>query len=115
MALLFCKARASRIPLKSKVTSSSNCPQTGIWECDADTPGITEHRHFIVAGQPMPYRVVQRPAKGLGGFLGKAYDDTMEITWTLIAYEKDTSYLNRQKCCQSVCGASRLSCLGAGQ
>ena len=76
-----------RLPLKSKVTSAANCPQTGIWECAADAPGISEHRRFITAGQGMPYGVTQRPAKGMGGLLGKMEDDTVEITWTLVGYE----------------------------
>ena len=82
-------ATPNRLPLKSKTTSASNCPQTGIWECAADAPGITEHRRFITAGQGMPYGVTQRPAKGLGGFLGKTDDDTVEVTWTLMAYAPD--------------------------
>ena len=80
-----------RLPLKSKVTSAANCPQTGIWECSADAPGITEHRRLITAGEGMPYGVVQRPAKGLGGLLGMKEDDTVEIVWTLAAYDKDAS------------------------
>ena len=80
---------AKRLPLKSKITSASNCPQTGIWECAADAPGITEHRRFMTAGQGMPYGVVQKPAKGMSGLLGKMEDDTVEITWTLIAYDED--------------------------
>ena len=80
-------ATANRLPLKSKVTSAVNCPQTGIWECAADAPGITEHRRLMTAGQGMPYGVTQRPAKGLGGFLGKVDDDTVEIIWTLVGYE----------------------------
>ncbi len=84
-------ANANRLPLKTKVTSAANCPQTGMWECAADTPSITEHRRFIEVGQPMPYGVVQRPAKGLGGFLGSKEDETVEITWTLVAYDNDAS------------------------
>ena len=80
-----------RLPLKSKITSASNCPQTGIWECAADAPGITERRRFIETGQPMPYGVTQKPAKGMGGLLGKMDDDTEEITWTLVGYDKDAS------------------------
>lgn len=80
-------AAPKRLPLKSKVTSSSNCPQTGIWECAADAPGITEHRRLITAGQGMPYGVVQRPAKGVSGFLGEMDDDAVEISWTLAAYD----------------------------
>lgn len=79
------------LPLKAKVTSAANCPQTGVWECATDAPGITEHRRFIEAGQPMPYGVAQQPAKGLGGFLGKQEEDTVEITWALVAYDKDAS------------------------
>ena len=84
-------ATPNRLPLKSKVTSAVNCPQTGIWECAADAPGITEHRRLMTAGQGMPYGVTQRPAKGLGGFLGKTDDDTVEITWILVAYDKAAS------------------------
>lgn len=84
-------ATAPRLPLKTKATSAVNCPQTGMWECAADAPGITEHRRFIEAGQPMPYGIVQRPVTGLGGFLGKQEDDTAEVTWTLVAYDKDAS------------------------
>ncbi|MBI5751487.1 MAG: hypothetical protein HZA59_04995 [Hydrogenophilales bacterium] len=84
-------ATPKRLPLKSKITSASNCPQTGIWECAADSPGITAHRRFIEAGRPMPYGLTQRPAKGLGGFLGKQEDEAVDITWTLVAYDKDAS------------------------
>ena len=79
-------ATPKRLPLKSKVTSAVNCPQTGIWECAADAPGITEHRRFIEAGRPMPYGIAQRPAKGL---LGGQKDQAVEITWSLVSYEKD--------------------------
>ena len=82
-------ATPNRLPLKSKVTSASNCPQTGIWECAADTQGITEHRLFIEAGRPMPYALGQAPAPGLAGFFGKQEDDALVITWTLMAYEPD--------------------------
>ena len=78
-----------RLPLKSKITSASNCPQSGVWECAADAPGITERRRFIETGQPMPYGVTQKPAKGMGGLLGKIDDDTVEIVWTLVAYAPD--------------------------
>ena len=77
-----------RLPLKSKTTSAFNCPQTGIWECAADTRGITEHRRFIEAGRPMPYGLAQIPAKGLAGFFGMKEDDAVEITWTLVAYDE---------------------------
>ncbi len=81
-------ATPKRLPLKSKVTSAANCPQTGIWECATDAPGVAEHRRFITAGQPMPYGVAQRASKGLGGMLGMKEDDTVEITWMLVAYDK---------------------------
>jgi len=84
-------ATTPRLPLKTKATSAVNCPQTGMWECAADAPGITEHRRFIEAGQPMPYGIAQQPAKGLGGLLGSQEDETVEITWTLAAYDKDAS------------------------
>ena len=84
-------ATPNRLPLKSKITSASNCPQTGIWECAADAPGITEHRRLMTTGQPMPYGVTPKPAQGISGFLGKTDDDTVEITWTLVAYDKDAS------------------------
>ena len=80
-------ATPNRLPLKSKVTSAVNCPQTGIWECAADAPGITEHRRFIEAGRPMPYALGRAPAPGLAGFFGKQEDDAVVITWTLMAYE----------------------------
>ena len=80
-----------RLPLKSKVTSAVNCPQSGHWECATDAPGITEHRRFIAAGQPMPYGITQRPAKGMSGLFGKQEDDTVELTWTLLAYGNDAS------------------------
>ena len=84
-------ATPKRLPLKSKVASSSNCPQTGIWECAADAPGITEHRRFIEAGQPMPYGIAQQPSKRLGGLLGQQEDETVEISWALVAYEHDVA------------------------
>lgn len=39
----------------------------------------------------MPYGVVQRSTKGLGGFIGKTEDDTVEITWTLVNYDNDAT------------------------
>ncbi len=84
-------AAPKRLPLKSKVTSASNCPQTGMWECAPGTPGISGHRRFFVAGQGMPFSLAQRPARGLGRFIGMQEDDAVEITWTLVAYEKDAS------------------------
>ena len=84
-------AMPTRLPLKSKITSSSNCPQAGIWECAPDAPGITAHRRFIEAGQPMPYGVAQRPAKGIGGLLGGQDDEALEVVWTLIGYDQENS------------------------
>ncbi|MBI5751119.1 MAG: hypothetical protein HZA59_03095, partial [Hydrogenophilales bacterium] len=83
-------ATPKRLPLKSKATSAVNCPQTGVWECAADAPGITEHRRFIEAGRPMPYGLTQRPVRGLGRFIGIQEDDAVEIAWTLVAYDKPT-------------------------
>lgn len=84
-------APPARLPLKSKVTSAANCPQTGLWKCAVDAPGITAHHRLIEAGQPMPYGVVQRSENGLGGLLGNREDEAVEITWTLVAYDKDAT------------------------
>ena len=77
------------LPLGTKVTSASNCPQSGIWECALNTPGIPEHRRYIEAGQPMPHGLTQSAARGLSGFLGKQEDKPEEVTWTLAAYAPD--------------------------
>lgn len=84
-------ATSARLPLKTKVTSAANCPQTGLWECSPDAPGITEHRRLFEAGQPMPYGITQQPTKSFVGLLGGQEDQTVEITWTLVGYNKDAS------------------------
>ena len=82
---------AKRLPIGTKVSSNSHCPQTGIWQCAADAPGITQHRQFITAGKPMPYGVTQQAAKSVNGFFGRREDVTVDVAWTLIAYEKDAT------------------------
>jgi hypothetical protein len=76
--------------LGSRVSSAANCPQSGMWECAPDAPGISEHRRFIEAGQPMPYGYARAPKPGLPGLLGTKEDNPVEIVWTLAAYEKGT-------------------------
>jgi hypothetical protein len=79
------------LPLGTRITSAANCPQSGMWECAPDAPGISEHRRFIEAGQPMPYGVVQRRAKGVGGLVGGQEVKSAELVWTLAKYEKGAS------------------------
>ena len=80
---------AKRLPIGTKVSSNSHCPQTGIWQCAADAPGITQHRQFITVGQPMPYGVTQQAVKGVSGFFGRREDVTVDVAWTLAAYTKE--------------------------
>ena len=82
---------AKRLPIGTKVSSNSHCPQTGIWQCAADAPGITQHRQFITAGKPMPYGVTQQTANGVSGFFGRREDVTVDVAWSLIAYEKGST------------------------
>ena len=82
---------AKRLLLGTKVSSASLCPQTGLWQCAADAPGITQHRQLITTGQPMPYGVTQQTAKGVSGFFGRKEDATVDVAWTLIAHEKDSA------------------------
>ena len=82
---------AKLLPLGTKVSSAANCPQSGIWQCAPDAPGITEHRRYLQQGQPMPYGQTQAPKPGFAGFLGTKEDQPVEVVWTLAAYEQNKS------------------------
>ena len=43
-----------RLPHGTQVSSLRSCPVSGIYECPADAPGVTEHRLFFHKGRPMP-------------------------------------------------------------
>jgi hypothetical protein len=77
------------LPLGTRITSAANCPQSGMWECGPDAPGLTQKRRFIEAGQPMPYGYARTPKPGLPGLLGTKEDKPVEIVWTLAAYAQD--------------------------
>ena len=74
------------LPLGTRITSAANCPQSGMWECGPDAPGVTQKRRFIEAGQPMPYGYARTSKPGLPGLLGTKEDTPVEIIWTLAAY-----------------------------
>ena len=77
-----------RLPLGTKVSSLRACPESGIYECQADAPGVTEHRVFVAQGRPMPAAFVMNPKSGVAGLFGGKEQQEVDTTWTLVAYEQ---------------------------
>ncbi|MBI5753257.1 MAG: hypothetical protein HZA59_14115 [Hydrogenophilales bacterium] len=80
-----------RLPLGTKVSSLRSCPETGVYECPAGAPGVTERRMHIKQHQPMPSAFVVTRRRGVAGFFGGQVQKEVETIWTLVAYDKDAS------------------------
>ena len=80
---------AKRLPLGTKVSSLRSCPESGIYECASDAPGVTERRVFIAQGRPMPSTFMMAPKRGVAHFFGAHEEKEVETTWTLAAYAKE--------------------------
>ena len=80
---------ATRLPLGTKVSSLRSCPESGIYKCAPDAPGVAEHRVFIAQGRPMPSATIMAPQRGVASFFGAQEPKGVETTWTLVAYEQD--------------------------
>ena len=80
---------AKRLPLGTKVSSLRSCPESGVYECAADAPGVTERRAFINQGRPMPSAFVMSPKRGVSVLFGGEEQKEVELTWTLIAHKGD--------------------------
>ena len=82
---------AKRLPLGTQVSSLRSCPESGIYECASDAPGVTERRVFIAQGRPMPSTFMMTRQRGVAHFFGAHEKKEVEITWALVAYpEKKT-------------------------
>lgn len=78
-----------RLPLGTQVSSLRSCPESGIYECPADSLGVTEHPLFIHKGRPMPIAFITQTKPGISGVFGKHEEQEVEVTWTLVGYEMD--------------------------
>lgn len=78
----------NRLPLGTKVSSLRACPESGIYECSPDAPGVAKHRVFVAQGRPMPSASIIAPKRGVAGILGAQEQKEVETTWTLVAYEQ---------------------------
>ena len=76
-----------RLPLGTQVSSLRSCPESGIYECPADAPGVTEYRLFIHKGRPMPNAFITQTKPGIAGVFGGQEVQEVETSWTLVAYE----------------------------
>ena len=76
-----------RLPLGTQVSSLRSCPESGIYECAPDAPGVTERRVFIAQGRPMASAFIKAPKRGVAHFFGAHEEKEVETTWTLVAYE----------------------------
>ena len=76
-----------RLALGTQVSSLRSCPETGLYECAADTPGITEQRVLVKQGRPMPSGFIAQTKPGIAGILGAKEPEAVETLWTLVAYE----------------------------
>ena len=79
---------AKRFPLGSEVSSLHSCPESGIYECAPDAPGVTERRVFIAQGRPMPSAFRMEPKRGVAHFFGAHEKKEVETTWALVAYQE---------------------------
>ena len=82
---------AKRLPLGTKVSSLRACPESGVYECPSDTPGVAERRLFIEQGRPMPAAFIAQSKRGITGLFGGQESKEVEIFWTLVAYGRGTS------------------------
>ena len=80
---------APRLPLGTQVSSLRSCPESGIYECPADAPGVTERRPYIAQGRPMPSAFATTTKPGIAGLFSSQDQQEVETTWTLVAYEQD--------------------------
>ena len=78
---------AKRLPLGIQVSSLRSCPESGVYECAADAPGVTERRAFINQGRPMPSATIMAPQRGAASFLGAQEPKEVETIWTLVSYK----------------------------
>ena len=82
---------AKRLPLGTKVSSLRACPETGVYQCPSDTPGVAERRLFIEQGRPMPAAFIAQSKRGITGLFGGQESKEVETFWTLVAYGRGTS------------------------
>lgn len=79
-----------RLAIGTQVSSLRACPETGLYECPADAPGVEERRVFIEQGRPMPGAFASQMKRGIAGILGGKESKEVEVRWTLVSYEKVT-------------------------
>jgi len=75
------------LPLGTRVSSLRSCPQTGTYECFSAS--TSSRRAFIQQGRPMPGMVADVPKKIIAGFFRGKEQQEIEVSWTLISYERD--------------------------
>ena len=80
---------ALRLPLSTQVSSLRPCPESGIYQCAPDVPGLTKRRVFIAQGCRMPAATIMVPKRGVARFLGAQEPQEFETTWTLVAYQEE--------------------------
>lgn len=80
-----------RLPLGTQVSSLRSCPETGIYECGHDAPGVAARRLFVEQGRPMPSAFANPVKRGLSSLLGSHEPKEVEVMWTLVSHEKQVS------------------------
>ena len=80
---------AKRLPLGTQVSSLRACPESGIYQCAPDVPGVTKRRVFVAQGRPMPSISIMVPKRGVATFFGAQEPKEFETTWTLVAYQEE--------------------------
>ena len=80
-------APQSSLPLGTTAASLQSCPQTGLWECNADL-AAGEKRRFFPQGMVLPSVIVRGPERGLWQKLkGEPTNTLTETMWTLVGYD----------------------------
>ena len=78
-----------RLPLGTKVSSLKSCPETGVYECPLDAPGVEQRRLFLSKGRPMPGAFAMEPKTGLLALFSGREKQEVETIWTLVSYDND--------------------------
>ena len=87
-------APQSSLPLGTTAASLQSCPQTGLWECNADL-AAGEKRRFFPQGMVLPSVIVRGPERSLWQKLkGEPTNTLTETTWTLVGYDAPGNVLS---------------------
>lgn len=82
------------VPLGTTAASLQSCPQTGLWECNADL-AAGEKRRFFPQGMVLPSVIVRGPERSLWQKLkGEPTNTLTETMWTLVGYDAPGNVLS---------------------